>query len=140
MTDKSKEQYRLASSEQQKRVGEFADVEDSTSRKNEIAICRTLIEDALQKGNVSLANSLLNTLDRIQKSEFRRQLIENELLTKPSVRRFMLSLVDVMATVVARHYPEGWEDCLAEISTEIEICFLELANDAKSLEKVKLPR
>ena len=138
--DESRRLYRLANNEQQERIAEFAEVEDSTNRTHEIAICRCLLEESLKAGNVSTANSILNTLDRIQRSEFRRQLVENELLTKPAVQRFMLSLVDVIAATVARRFPDEWEDCLLEISEQIETCFEELRNDAKSLEKVALPR
>ncbi|MCA9217057.1 MAG: hypothetical protein KDB27_28505 [Planctomycetales bacterium] len=136
--DKSKELYRLASSEQQKRVGEFADVEDSTSRKNEIAVCRTLIEEAVQKGNVSLANSLLNTLDRLQKNEFRRQLIEHELLTRPSIFRFANRLVEIMCDEISQL--NGWEDVMIRVSERVSEALAELKNEAKDTEGLSLPR
>lgn len=136
--DKSKELYRAKTQEQQSEISRFAEVTNPTNRTHEIAVTRTLIQEALASGNTTVANSLLNTLDRLQKNEYRRKLTESELITKPSVLRFSRQLVDIFADEISSL--DGWEDCLVRVSARVDEALSQLENSAKDIEGVPLPR
>lgn len=135
----SKQQYRIADEQQRQRIQDFESCEDNTSRKGEIAACRALLEQAINSGSVSTANSLLGTLNSLQRNEFKRQMLESELITKPAVLRFGNRIVEIIATLAEQHFPGGWEDFLVDVSEGLDSAFDELRNDPKDLEG-KLPR
>lgn len=140
MMDKSKEQYRTADAAQAERIREFAECEDPTHRGQEIAVCRTLIEECLTGGNASASTivSLLGTLDRLQKNEYRRMLTSNELITKPSIKRFCNKMVSIFAEEI--EVLPGFEDVLLRVSDRVDEAMDELRNDQKDLETISIPR
>ena len=138
--DKSKEQYRTASAAQAKRIQEFAEFEDPTNRGQEIAVCRSLIEECLTRGDTSTSTvvALLNTLDRLQKNEFRRMLSANELITKPSIKRFCDKMVSIFAEEI--EVLPGFESVLLRVSDRVGEATDELRNETKDSEKIAIPR
>ena len=137
--DESKQSYRIKDAKQQQRIKEFESCEDNTSRRGEIATAKALLESAINSGNISVANSLLGTLNSLQRNEFKRQLLENELITRPAIKRFGDRIVECIATIAEKRLPNEFEDFLLEVCEGIDDAFNELRNDGKDLDG-KLPR
>lgn len=138
MSDTSKEKYQIEDSKMQQRTEAFS--RTGLSRRGELSTARALLESAINSGDIKIAVALLNTIEKTARGQWKEDLATHSLLTKPAVKRFMDKLVDIMAEVVSKHLPNGFEDCLLEISENMDAAFAVLQNTPHDLDGIKLIR
>lgn len=134
----SKELYRIRDEEARLRAQEFGQTENPTSRHSEIAQARVLLEQAINAGQTSSAVAILNSIDRLAKGQFRQDLAEHRLVTRPALFKFAGKMVEIFSEEIK--VLDGFEDVLLRVSDRIDEALAELKNDAKDVEGLALPR
>lgn len=105
--EQAKARYRLNEQAAEQRLAELRRSDGIDSLQNEIALVRMLIEDRInagseKSGTVQLCVSLLQTLDRLQKTQLAIQLKSGDLLERKTV----LALAEEIAAMLAAELRE----------------------------------
>ena len=136
--DTSKALYKLENAKLQAREEDFRHA--GLNRRGELSTARALLESAINSGDTKMAVALLATIEKTARGQWKEDLATHALLTKPAVKRFMDKLVDIMAEIIKKHLPNGFENCLLEISENMDAAFAVLQNTPQELDTVKLLR
>lgn len=128
MNEKQRACYRLNEAKAQARLNEWLDTPENTGDlTRELALARSLVEQAVQSGNTSLAKDLLGCISNLNKAHRIEQLRTSELLQKSVVIR----LGYACAEIIGEEFSDvpGWEERLARASERISLLISGAKND-----------
>jgi hypothetical protein len=111
----SKTAYRLSEEKARQRLDELSTSEGTDDLQREIALVRMLVEEQINKpgeriGSVQLCVSLLQCLDRLQKTQLAIQLRKGDLLERETVLQLGQELSGMLAEEL-RGVPDGEAIC-----------------------------
>ena len=112
----TKENYRLVQAEQQKRLDQFAQG-DVVSLEREIALCRSIIEQAANAGHTALANNLLVTLSKLIAEHERARIRSRDLI--PRDRAMSLAREVYQAVIAEFEDIPGWEERMVRVAARV---------------------
>jgi len=112
-----KTRYLLAA-ENQPRYDEFTQTDEPECLEAELALARTLCEQAANAGHHHLAAVLLQTITRLSAAVTEQQFRMGELLAKDALRRFGEELVVLVTNTVQGRFA-GWEDALEQMANQL---------------------
>lgn len=120
--DNSIRQYRLAEAEQERLLDQWRATDHPSDLTREIALMRTLIDDAASKGQHSMVNTLVTTLSKLSRSQLAHSRAMNSLLDRSVVLRLGSDLL----RVIAKHFEDvpDYEERMIRASEAVqaEIC------------------
>jgi len=108
--------YRLAVNDAQQRLTELSHG-DATDLRDEIALCRLLLESAANQQSPA-AVALLQTLGKLSVADLQNRLRCHELLSREEAMNFAKELCSIVSEEVKTL--DGYEDVLLRIAERIE--------------------
>jgi hypothetical protein len=102
----------------QDRYDEFAQVDEPECLEAELALARSLCEQAANGGHHALAATLLATIAKLSAAATAQKVRLGELLEKDSVRQLGQELVNLVCGVIKDRFV-GWEDAIEQLADQI---------------------
>jgi len=112
------EKYLLEDQKRQARLDAFNQSEQVSSLRQEIAMTRMLIEEAINANSPGLANNLLSTLTKLQHEHETAQLRAGELLAKEKILQLGQRMIDAVLAAFQGSCPD-WEDRMQAASQRL---------------------
>ena len=142
MEDSTVVNYRLNEQKFNTRVLEFRESTDLATLRDELALCKSLIEDRLNFTNTPAERAaclptirdLLNTLSKLASAHRTHEIESGELLTKDALRRFANEVIQIIVGELSGL--TGWEEIVERVGSRLSQA-VENANN-KTPETVKL--
>jgi molecular chaperone GrpE (heat shock protein) len=125
--------YKLAEQAAQQRLNDWIDpIENQGDLSRELALARSLLEQAVQTGNTGLAKDMLGVISNLNKAHRIEQIRMSEYLSKAIVIR----LGRQMAELTAEEFADvpGWEDRLGRVLERMTLAVSEARNEPLKLE------
>lgn len=122
-----KTRYLLAA-ENQPRYDEFTQTDEPECLEAELALARTLCEQAANAGHHALAANLLATISKLSAATTAQKVRLGELLEKEAAFRLVKELVDLVTNVIRDRFP-GWEDALEQLANQMDVAVENTTNE-----------
>jgi urease accessory protein UreF len=119
----------------QDRYDQFAQVDDPERLEAELALARSLCEQAANAGHHALAASLLATIAKLSAATTAQKVRLGELLEKEAAFRLGKQLVDLVCSVIKDRFP-GWEEALDQLANQITVAVEEADNEPEEAPKL----
>lgn len=123
----------------QDRYDQFAQVDEPESLEAELALARSLCEQAANGGHHALAATLLTTIGKLSAAATAQKVRLGELLEKDAVRRLGQELVNLMCGVIKERFV-GWEDALEQLANQIVAVIETTDNEPEERKLLEGPR
>jgi len=131
-------QYLLATQNQES-YERFAQVDEPERLEAELALARSLCEQAVNAGHHALAANLLATIAKLSSAATAQKVRLGELLEKEAVMRLGKELVDLVTNVVRDRFP-GWEDALDQLADQVVVTVEQARNETEPPRLLEGPR
>jgi hypothetical protein len=128
--DPSASAYKLAEARAQERVAEFAAHPNPSTLEQELALCRFLIEEAVNSKSHNTAAVLLTTLNKLSRSHESAAIRNQQLLSRTVVVGICSAFLRIVADEF-KHLP-GWESRFDAASTRITQAIEQAVNPIES--------
>jgi len=121
-----KAQYLLAAGNQES-YERFSQVDEPERLEAELALARSLCEQAANAGHHALAANLLATIAKLSAATTAQKIRLGELLEKEAAFRLGKQLVDLVTNAIRDRF-SGWEDALEQLANQIDVAVEEADN------------
>ena len=120
----------LLESENQAAYNRFAQVDEPERLEAELALARSLCEQAANAGHHNLAAVLLQTIAKLSSATTMQKVRLGELLEKEAIMQLGHELVALVTNVVKDRFP-GWEEALDQLADQVVTTIEEKKNEDK---------
>lgn len=126
--------YRLADAHRTRKLRKCTDVSDATDLTAELGAARLLASEAMELGQIPLANAILGSIAKLSQAQVARMRSRNELLEKRVVLRLGMQLVEILGRHVEGKFSD-WEQVLSDVADEVTQAIAAATNEKpKTLE------
>ena len=108
----------LLAAQYQESYERFAQVDEPERLEADLALARSLCEQAVNAGQPTLAANLLATIAKLSAAATAQKVRLGELLEKESVRRLGQELVNLVCGVIKERFV-GWENALEQLANQV---------------------
>jgi hypothetical protein len=109
--------YRLAQEQAQRRLAELSEG-DATDLRDELALCRYLLESAAQQSSPA-AIALLQTAAKLSQADVQNRLRSRDLMDRDEVMRVARELCSIVSDEI--QVLDGYEDVLQRVAERIGV-------------------
>jgi len=131
-------QYLLAAQNQES-YDRFAQVDEPERLEADLALARSLCEQAVNAGQPTLAANLLATIAKLSAAATAQKVRLGELLEKESVRRLGQELVNLVCGVIKERFV-GWENALEQLANQVVTVIETTDNEPEERKLLEGPR
>ena len=124
--------YELSEAERNKRIQEFTDVGDPEDLRAELGAARYLAHQALEEGNITLSNLILNTIGKLAQSQVAVKRMKDQYLERSTVLRIATEVVQILTRAVEGRFV-GWESALDQAADEVVAAVAATKNENRRL-------
>jgi len=129
-----KTKYLLAAGNQEP-YERFSQVDEPERLEAELALARSLCEQAANAGHHALAANLLTTISKLSAATTAQKVRLGELLEKEAAFRLARQIVDLVTNVIRDRFP-GWEDALEQLAHQMEVAVEDTTNEPECKPKL----
>lgn len=110
--------YRIADARRTRKLRQCTNVADPTDLRAELGAARLLAQEALDQGQIPLANAILAAIGKLSHSQVAVMRMKSEYLERGVVLRIGLQLVEILGRAVEGKFP-NWEQALSQAADEV---------------------
>ena len=111
-------QYLLTESQNQAAYSRFAEVDEPERLEAELALARSLCEQAANAGHAGLAATIAQTIAKISRIEIQNRIATGDLISRDQAFELIRQMVEAVTSEIQNRF-DGWEDCLDRIADRL---------------------
>lgn len=123
-------QYKVSDQARRKRLRQCTNLSDPEDLRAELGAARLLAQEALEQGQIPLANAILTTIGKLAQSQVAVKRLRSEYLERATVLRIAVELVEIIARSIEGRF-EGWEAALAQCADEVSAAVVAASNQPR---------
>ena len=124
-------QYLLTESQNQAAYDRFAEVDEPERLEAELALARSLCEQAANAGHHNLVAVLLQTVAKLSTATTAQKVRHGELLEKQAIMELGHELVALVTNAIRDRFA-GWEEVLGQLADQVTTTIEEKKNEDKN--------
>jgi len=123
-------QYELCDQARRRRLRQCTDLRDPEDLRAELGACRLLAQEALEQGQIPLANAILVSVAKLSQAQVAAKRLRSEYLERATVTRLAMELVELLSRSVMGRF-EGWESVLEQVADQVSAAVAAASNQPR---------